>query len=828
MTDLAKYMNERAGNPELGLSSARLFQKSYGDALGKEFDWSSDCGKFLITIFGNSHALADRLISDPALADEIAADNFTSETKPKEKMTAELGNLLDEIDPSDPEEQQRLLRRYCHRELIRIVARDFSQLASTEEILREWSSCADALIDTAYRKSNEYLSKKYGELCPGCVIALGKLGAYELNYSSDVDLLFLYESDDPGDSLETTPHEYHRNLAARVTRLLSLMTDDGFALRVDHDLRPEGKQGPLTNSIDAAERYYGYFGQDWERQCLIRARPVAGDIELGNEFVERVRPFVYRRTIGMDDLKAMRALKKRMRDQQRRGKSIDVKHDRGGIRSLEYLIQALQLTYGGKTPSLQTPSTFEALRQLENEKLIHPRSAERLAEAYIFLRQVENATQIVREQQIHHLPEQPAELEHLARRLGYRDKGATRVFENDLKQHMTFVSTLVGGMFTADYERIELTSAIDENLAKATNDEEAFESFPWFKHQETRRIQHLDLEEKLDIKEVLGRLTLVAEAVIATARKFATSALMERYGTPRDENGNPASFAVIGMGKLGSKEIDYGSDLDLIFVYSDGGKTDGERSVDNAEFFAKLAQRIISLVSTASRYGRAYEVDSELRPSGHQGLLVSSHSSFLDYHLNKASAWERTALMRARVIDGDEKFMNTLRATLKHLAFETQPPDKAAAREEMDDIRTRVKNELMREDDTHFDLKHGPGGSDDLDAIIQQAQLMNAHAIPRLRTNNTFEILTALYQEGVLADHEYEALEGALYFYRTLLSRVRLFTGRTTKVLDTNSPYAEKIAKIMGLESADKLVEMLKQHRKEVLEIFEKHLASSQ
>lgn len=827
MDYLERYLKENAGNPELGLSNARLFEKSYADKLGKGFDWSSDAGKLLINIFGNSHSLAAHLISNPSIADEIAADNFMRDAKPKERMAAELGNLLDEVGPGDLAEQQRVLRQYRYRELIRIVARDFSQLASTEEILREWSACADALIDAAYLKAGEYQGARYGEFCPGTVIALGKLGADELNYSSDVDLLFLYESDDPGVSAETSPHEFHRNLAARVTRLLSAVTDDGFGLRVDHDLRPEGSQGPLTNSIDAAERYYGYFGQDWERQALIRARPVAGDLELGNEFIKRIRPFVYRRMIGMDDLKAMRALKKRMRDQQRRGTSIDVKHDRGGIRSLEYLIQALQLTYGGKTPSLQTPSTFEALRQLENEKLIHPRSAERLAEAYVFLRQVENAIQIVREQQIHHLPEQPEELDHLARRLGYRDKSATRIFENDLKQHMTFVSTLVGGMFAADYERIELTSAIDENLAKATNDEEAFESFPWFKHQETRRIQHLDLEEKLGIKEVLGRLTLVAEAVIATARKFATHALTERYGTPRDEKGNPASFAVVGMGKLGSREIDYGSDLDLIFVYSDGGRTDGERSVDNAEFFAKLAQRIISLVSTASRYGRAYEVDSELRPSGHQGLLVSSHQAFLDYHLNQASAWERTALMRARVIDGDEKFMNTLKATLKHLAFEIPPPDEKAAREELDGIRTRVKNELMREDETHFDLKHGPGGSDDLDAIIQQAQLINAHTNPAMQANNTFEILKALHDEGIFSAKEYEILESALYFYRTLLSRVRLFTGRATRIMDIESPYAGKIAKIMGLSGVEQIIERLLEHRKKILAIFDERVASS-
>lgn len=829
MDDLATYLNERAGNPALGAHNAALFEKRYREVCGHDVDWSSPANTIIISIFGNSHALAERLIAHPTIADEIANDSYAREEKPKAVMAQELAELFEDVDPAETETIQKILRQYKYREFTRIVARDYGLHAPTEEILREWSACAEALIDAAYHIAQKHLETRHGPSCPGTVIALGKLGAYELNYSSDIDLIILYGTDEPVPGSDAiTPHEFHRNLAARITRLLSIPTDDGFVFRVDHDLRPEGSRGPFVNSIDAAERYYGYFGRDWERQALIRARPVAGSLELGEEFIQRVRPFVYRRTIGMDDLKAMRELKKRMRDQQRRGTTIDVKHDRGGIRSLEYLVQALQLIYGGKTPSLQTPSTFSALRNLEHERLIHPRSAGRLAEAYVFLRRVENALQIVREQQIHHLPEGDDERIALARRLGYFDADGTELFERDLEHHMHFVATLVSGMFAANYERIELTSAIDDNLARAANDEETFESFPWFKNQETRRIQHLDLEGKLGVKETLARLTFVAEAVITSARSFAVNALVERYGTPLDRTGAPASFAIVGMGKLGSHEIDYGSDLDLIFVYSDGGTTNGERALDNAQFFAKLAQRIISLMSTTSRYGRAYDVDSELRPSGRQGLLVSTHQSFLDYHLNQAGPWERTALMRARVIDGDEKFVSTLTATLKHLAFETPPPVAAALHEEMRTIRERVQQELMHEDETHFDLKHGPGGSDDLDAIIQEAQLTHAHEIPSLRITNTFEVLSVLNNEGIISTEEGETLGSALNFYRLLLSRVRLFTGHATSVFDTGSPYAEKIAATMGIESVDDLKNALLKHRERVLGIFNTRVASSQ
>jgi glutamate-ammonia-ligase adenylyltransferase len=126
----------------------------------------------------------------------------------------------------------------------------------------------------------------------------------------------------------------------------------------------------------------------------------------------------------------------------------------------------------------------------------------------------------------------------------------------------------------------------------------------------------------------------------------------------------------------------------------------------------------------------------------------------------------------------------------------------------------------MHEDDTHLDLKHGPGGSDDLDSIIQQAQLMNAHEMPLLRNTNTFEVLNALCNEGIINPEEGEVLGSALHFYRRLLSRVRLFTGHATAVLDTESPYAEKIATIMGMKSVEEIVERLKEHREKVLKIY--------
>ncbi len=183
------------------------------------------------------------------------------------------------------------LRIIKKRELKRIVELDISGKRSTEELLLEWSNIADNLIEEA-------LTIARGPV-PFCVIALGKLGSQELNYSSDVDLLYIYEGD----------REAATKIATSLTRILNDVTEEGFIFRVDTDLKPEGKYGPLVNTIDALERYYESRGSEWERQALIRARAVAGDKKLGEEFINRIQPFVYRKSLDINALKKIRANK---------------------------------------------------------------------------------------------------------------------------------------------------------------------------------------------------------------------------------------------------------------------------------------------------------------------------------------------------------------------------------------------------------------------------------------------------------------------------------------------------------------------------------------
>lgn len=820
MDDLARFITDHAGEPESGLAELARFNAAYRESLERDYDWSSPAAAFLRHIFGNSHALAERLIAHPEWADEHAHDPFIALAKPRAALARDLDRLLRDAG-NDSAAVGKALRHFKYRELTRIVARDLAGGAGTEELLREWSCVADLAIDAAYTAVRSSLVDKYGESCAGSIIALGKLGGNELNISSDVDLLFIYASDDNGGA-SLTPHEFYVKLASDVTRMLSRTSADGFVFRVDHELRPEGTHGALANSIEAIESYYGYFGSEWERQALIRARHVAGDSHLGQQFLKVIGPLVFKKSLSFDDLKAVQRIKERTAKAFKRRDVIDVKHGDGGIRSVEFLVQALQLIYGGRIEKLREPNVFRIVDTLIEERLIHPTSGARLGDAYSFLRRTENMLQMVREQQTHHIPKKVKDVEALARRLGYGGSGEERegAFRRDLAHHMSNVQRLFEGMFEFDYERVELIEAIDANLATCTNEEERCDSIPWFKLGEARRVQHLDLEGKLTLPEVFSRLTLVAEVVIATARKLAWQPLVERYGIPREADGRQASFAIIGMGKLGSKEVDYGSDLDLCFIYSGEGRTDGDTPVDNGEFFARLVRRIISIISTTSRYGKAYEVDPALRPSGGAGTLVSTQSSFMDYHLSHAEPWERLALQRARVIDGDQLFMGQLQLMLNSLAYELPPPPGEKAREQLRHIRKRVAREMAREGKERYSIKHGRGGSDDLDSVLQYLQLMNAGTHHALRVNNTFALAGALHDEGMLNDDAYEDVMQAMMFYRRTLSLLRLLSGRSTADLDMNSPHARIIAQQMGLSDTAELAAKMEYHRERVWKLF--------
>src|SRR5581483_4192465 len=306
-----------------------------------------------------------------------------------------------------------------------------------EEVTRDLARVADAGLEVALQTALRNLTRKYGQPTAAdgtparvAALAFGKLGGDELNYSSDIDLMFVYDRDGrtAGRRLDGIPNEeFFAKVVSEVVRLLSAHTDRGFAYRIDLRLRPGGSRGPLARSVAGTLSYYDAMGRTWERQALIKLRPVAGDLALGREFVQAVEPFVYRKYFSFSEINEVKALKRRMehRTAAAGADDLDVKTGRGGIRDIEYTVQFLQLLNGGDLPAVRQRNTLMALEALEIAGCLTAQETYILADAYRFLRKTEHRLQLLFDWQTHTLPTATDELRKLALRMGYseRDEG---------------------------------------------------------------------------------------------------------------------------------------------------------------------------------------------------------------------------------------------------------------------------------------------------------------------------------------------------------------------------------------------------------------------
>jgi glutamate-ammonia-ligase adenylyltransferase len=352
-------------------------------------------------VLGSSNVLARLLLRHPHWADELAGS--PPPPPPEEPVDADW----------------TAIRVAKYRGLLRIVARDLCDRAF-EESLKELSDLADRCLDAALRCGGR-------ETGVGSVslIGLGKLGGRELNFSSDVDLLFVYGVEPEEDDVDR-----NRRVCGLVQALkqhLESRSEDGLAYRVDLDLRPEGRTGTLANSVDAALDYYETWGAEWERQMLIRARPVAGAPGPARAFLGGIEPFVYRRLIDPSAIHRVHDMKARIEGERRekgRDLEVELKDGPGGIRDVEFLVQALQLFHGGREPTLRTGNVLEALAELRRLRLLPEETAAGLRQAYLWLRRAEHACQMVEERQTHRFPRDAWEQLALARRMGYSDEEA--------------------------------------------------------------------------------------------------------------------------------------------------------------------------------------------------------------------------------------------------------------------------------------------------------------------------------------------------------------------------------------------------------------------
>lgn len=419
----------RSPDPDLALNHLeRVLGTPHGSArLSALLENSARGLDSLLQLLGVSQFFADTFVTYPEAFDFLRT---TPRRNPStDELTAELKAIVDAC--SDDTANLLAFRRFRQLHMLRIGANDILRDRPLEEVTRELARVADSSIKIALATAMKTVSKRFGSPMangqPARVagFAFGKLGGDELNYSSDIDLMFVYDRDGETNkkAAAITNAEYYSRVVTELVRLLSSVTDRGFAYRVDLRLRPEGNAGPLARSLDSTVSYYDLRGRTWERQALIKLRPVAGDRELRKEVMAALEPFVYRKYFSFSEINEVKALKRKMEQHATRSgiDDTDVKTGRGGIRDVEYTVQFLQLLNGGDLPAVRQRNTLLALDALEIAGCLTPQEMYLLSDAYRFLRRTEHRLQLLFDRQTHKLPTGVDALRTLARRMGYSE-----------------------------------------------------------------------------------------------------------------------------------------------------------------------------------------------------------------------------------------------------------------------------------------------------------------------------------------------------------------------------------------------------------------------
>jgi len=855
----------------------------------------------VLTLVSFSPLLTATLLQNPEYLWWLNRKRLESGVRGKDELLESLARFALTNSQLEP---QVLFARFRRRELIRIYLRDIRRLATIAEITEEISNLADAILESAIKHARREMDNRFGMpqetdekgravQSRFCIAALGKLGSRELNYSSDIDLLFLYSADGStsgiGSRGTVTNREYFVKLAEYITKLVGQQTGEGAAYRVDLRLRPHGSLGALTLSVDDTVRYCRTEARPWERQVLIRSRGCAGDIELFKQFFAEVEDLIFSRSETVETaLTNVRRSKEKIDLENINKLGYDVKLGRGGIREIEFLAQALQLAFGGRDRWLRSPHTLISLARLADRKHLSEGELSDLSAAYEFLRRTEHVLQMKEGVQTHTVPDDPLKRSILARRVTFAAGGD---FESDLARHTSNVHrvyTRIFGQFEeATPEEIETTEVPDVHertlshvMASIQKSDVDFDSSghnvsilgrltevsPHFSAMlaanpdlaaelpdpETEFVETdyagemidgvesekelgprlaimrqmwarflleiavRDVFEKITIAESKRLQTKLAEASIAAALVVVRDELGRRFHV----SGLYLDMAVLALGKLGGRGLDYDSDLDLVMVYFDPKHDIAE--ITPSEFYSRAVELFTTTLSSMTRDGSLYRVDLRLRPFGSKGMSAMSIDAFLGYMQETAAIWEMLAFVKLRAVGGDASLGFTVENETRRLLH-----DRAAALEPLElkneTRRMRLALETERSQlrrGTGIDIKYGPGGMLDIYFAMRFLQLRdNVSDDPKDRS--TPHMLDMLESNGSLTKSIHQELASGYQFLSQLDHNLRLTVGRTTRVPLANHTALNTIASRMNLSSSDALIEQLNLKRLAIREVFD-------
>ena len=973
---LGEHLHDCA-DPDMALNNLERFVAAWRNPLaaGTLFERDPATMPILLQIFATSQHFSDLLATDPEALDVLRR----TEGAPVARQTL-IDELTAEVEALDRDEAVLgALRQFKRRETMRIAYGDIIREQSLQTVTQQISYLADAIVEAALRAGWRKLSlqrgtprDRDGQTARFVVLAMGKLGGCELNYSSDIDLILLRDGDGTTDGRRAIGNrEFFEQLAREIVRLLTETTELGSVYRVDLRLRPEGSRGEMAPSVSNALSYYDLRGRTWERQAYIKARAIAGDVALGEQFLDDLAPWIYRRYLSRADISGIKALKRRI-EQKTHGRGADarnVKTGHGGIRDVEFVIQFLQLLNGGDLPALRTGNTLEAMAQLEAVGCLTNQERTLLETNYSFLRKIEHRLQIMFDLQTHELPERRDELRKLARRMGYRgsfDRSALGSFERHYRRHtelnrrildhllhdafsddeatraevdlvldpdpgedriaevlgkypfrdvkqayrnlmalseekIRFLSTrrcrhflasiapqlleaiaatpdpdstlinlgkvsdslggkgvlwelfsfnqpslrlyvelcayspylcdiltsnpgmIDGLMDSLVLDKLPTLESLERNIAELCYAAEDVEPILHsFKNDQQLRVGVRDVLGKEDIQGTTGTLSDVARACLAQIASMELKRLVRRFGEPLVAEGRragkPCEAAILAMGKFGGREMNYHSDLDVVFLYEADGQTagGGSQGTSNQHFFSEWAQRVINTASRLGAYGRLYEVDARLRPTGRSGALATSLAEFNRYFAEGVGQlWERQALCKARVVWGSARSAKAATAAVNRAAF-----GRRWRRRDVNDIR-RMRNRL-EETASAGDLKRGPGGIVDVEFLVQMLQLKHGRGNDDLRRSNTIEAIGALHRAKIFSADDAAFFQDNYRFLRTIESRLRLLNSTARDRLPDDPAELTELAKLLHYHSGQALLDDFEHSTHRVRERFER------
>lgn len=439
-------------DPDMGLNNLERFAMASHSKIALYSFLEEDPASIPIAVqlFSFSQYFSDILIRNPEYFGWLRNSSHEEKLRQKDPLVEELFNDLDILHTFD--KKIDILRRFKRKEMLRIGYLDLILNEDLETVTKGISDLADVEIEAALKIAYEEIRERHGlaeknvDLLGFCIVALGKLGGTELNYSSDIDIIFVHspegaeETNLSASNAQAGMHQFYNKLAELVVKILNMNTEEGHVFRVDTRLRPEGEVGPLARSVTSYENHYTNYGETWERQALIKARPVAGNVYLGEVFINTIVPFIYRKFLTVSEINDIKRLKRRIeKTVDKRGETyLEVKSGYGGIRDVEFTVQFLQLFYGGQYPRIRHYNTLHALRLLEEAKCIEPAERNVLEESYIFMRKVEHRLQAMHELQVHKFSESKGEQRKLALRLGFVDtegSSALQKFRDEYNKH---------------------------------------------------------------------------------------------------------------------------------------------------------------------------------------------------------------------------------------------------------------------------------------------------------------------------------------------------------------------------------------------------------